>query len=154
MSRLLADGLPDSIRAELQSPAPQLVAVPLLTVDDDGFPNVALLSYFELGLADDSCYFWLYSPSSSTRCLQARSVCTLIFASPDGIFYVKGNTTRVLEIDGQRVFNLVLHKVFEDLPSPAEGDAALLSGLQFQLPEAVIAEKVALKSRVLRLVQP
>lgn len=150
MSRSLGDALPKSIRRQVESEDPASIAVPVVTIDDGGRPHVALLSYFEIGLGPDGCLLlWLHSGCRSVRWLRQRPACTLIFASEEGVFYVKSHCREAAEREGVTVLTMDIEDVLEDVPTRSEGDTALSSGLRFRLPDGVRRAKLRLKSEIL-----
>ena len=125
--------------AELQLPAPlidrlyqdppRLAAVPLVSIDRDGFPHVALLSYFELIYKNESLFFFLNSGSRSTCFLNECGQSALIFVEKDFAYYVKGVARCVGRYNSQSILRLLVTSVRHDVPSPEEGEVWLKSGI-------------------------
>ena len=125
--------------SELQLPAPlidrlsqdstRLAAVPLVSIDGDGFPHVALLSYFELIYKNESLFFFLNSGSRTTDFLNERGQSALIFVENDFAYYVKGVARCIGRYDSQSILRLLVTSVRHDVPSPEEGAVWLKSGI-------------------------
>lgn len=130
MSRELGSKLPISIIHEVSKELPRFNAVPLVSIDREGFPHIALISYFELIFQNQSLYFFLNSFSRSTKFLRERTLMTLIFVHSDFVYYVKGRARWVGDFNSQSVFLLNLESVWEDFPSREEGEVFLKTGIR------------------------
>lgn len=86
-------------------------AVPFLTVDENGFPHVALLSRAELEPGTDAILAVIASPHTQAN-LQRSPRATLIAVQGTTAHYVKLRMTRSLTADGLVgcVFEIVQHK--------------------------------------------
>ncbi len=69
-------------------------AVPICTIDPDGLPHPAMLSYAELA-ADDarSMRAAVYGGSSTARHLRRQGRIALLFVDAEGTYYVKATVT-------------------------------------------------------------
>lgn len=148
MSELIEARIPESLSARLSSCIPEQEAVPLVTLDQEGYPHVALLSYLELFLRDRELYFFLSRRSRSTKNLQHRSSCTLLFLSANNVFYLKGRAKFVFVYKSQAVFHLELTSVLQDFPQRSEGSGGLLSGLRFGLEPEHLRHKLSIRQGI------
>lgn len=130
MSRELERKLPPNVIQEVSKALPRFNAIPLVSVDREGLPHVALLSYFELIYDAESLFFFLNSFSRSTKFLRERGLCTLIFVHSDFVYYLKGKARLVGECDSQSIFQFRVESVWEDFPSPEEGEVFLKTGIR------------------------
>lgn len=148
VTRLLGTGLPDRIVAEIRRDPPIPEAIPLVSVDPEGFPHVALLSYYELFLQDGTLGFFVHSGSRSGRFLKTGRRCTLLFVNPDFVVYVKGRAHWRGDRESCSVFQLQVEAVLEDSPLPEEGDVFLKSGIRFGACEAALGSRARLRRRM------
>ncbi|MBI4446927.1 MAG: pyridoxamine 5'-phosphate oxidase family protein [Acidobacteria bacterium] len=130
MSQELGARLPGDVLAEVSKEVPRFNAVPLVTLDREGFSHVALLSYFELFLHGDSLHFFLNCFSRSTKFLKERPRCTLMFVHSDFVYYIKGHVRWVGDFESQSVFQFAVESVWEDFPSREEGEVFLKTGIR------------------------
>ena len=120
---------PTPLADRLCEEPPTPVAVPLVSIDTQGFPHVALLSYFELIYQNGSLFFFLDSASRSAAFLKERGRSVLVFVESDFVYYVKGRSRIVTQYDSQSIFQLRITSVREDVPSPEEGEVWLKTGI-------------------------
>ncbi|MCI2417406.1 pyridoxamine 5'-phosphate oxidase family protein [Saccharopolyspora sp. K220] len=88
-------------------------AFPLLTVDEDGFPHVALLSRAELDInADRSAILAVVASTQTRENIRRRGRATLIAVHGEVAHYAKLRTSTTTDQDGLLgcVFDLVWHK--------------------------------------------
>ncbi len=147
----LGSKVPDELLAELEKVPPRMTAIPLLTVDDKGFPHVALISFFELFHGQGKLYFFLHSMSRTVRYLRTRSVCTLAFFSSDYAFYLKGRTAPAGAVESQAVFEFTVASVLEDFPSAEEGEALIRTGIRFTVNQGDLDRRLKLRERIASL---
>lgn len=140
--------LPREIFEEVSKDQPRLNAVPLLSVDDKGFPHVAMLSYWELFLHGEDLYFFLNSFSRSTKYLRRRQECCLAFFQREFIYYVKGRAQWLADLQSRSIFLHRIESVLEDNPMPEEEDVSVESGIRFEADELEIARRQALRKRM------
>lgn len=148
VARNVGTEIPDRIIAEIRKDAPLSEAVPLVSVDSEGFPHVALLSYFELFLQDESLCFFVHGASRTGRFLKSGRRCTLLFVNRDYVVYVKGRARWQGDRESCSVFQLRVEAVLEDSPLPEEGDVFLQSGIRFGAGEEWIESRVRLRRRL------
>lgn len=112
-------------------------AIPICTVDPDGFPHPAMLSYAELSAHDErSMRAAVYGSSSTARHLRQHGRIALLFVDPEGTYYVKakasGPDTPHPSTSGVAVFPLEVVAVLADAVDPSrEPEAAIASGIRF-----------------------
>jgi hypothetical protein len=130
---------PGSARATAGTPAlHECTAIPICTVDPDGLPHPAMLSYAELA-ADDarSIRAAVYGGSSTARHLRQHGKITLLFVDEEGTYYVKaavsGPETPHPATAGVTVFALSVVAVLADaVDTCREPDAIVTSGVRFR----------------------
>lgn len=140
--------IPDRIVAEIRKDPPVSEAVPLISVDPEGYPHVALLSYFELFLQDGSLGFFVHEGSRTGRFLKSGRRCTLLFVNRDYVVYVKGRARWKGDRESCSVFRLRVEAVLEDSPLPEEGDVFLQSGIRFGAGEEWLEKRARLRRRM------
>lgn len=153
MSREIGSLLPPEILREVTRLQPRLQAVPLTTVDDRGFPHVALLSYLEFFVQSGHLHLYLSATSRSAEFLRRRGICTLIFVEESFAYYVKARGRELGIHTGQALFRLVIESVLEDTPAGDEADARLLSGIRFARSDRELEERLALRRRLATMSQ-
>ena len=114
------------------------MAVPICTIDDDGFAHPAMLSYGELR-ADDgrTLRAAVYGASRTARNLRERHRLTLIFVDSAVTCYVKarldGGEMPHPTSPGVAVFSLAVESVSMDrVDTSREPDAVIESGISFR----------------------
>ncbi|HSR50401.1 MAG TPA: pyridoxamine 5'-phosphate oxidase family protein [Acidobacteriota bacterium] len=148
MARELETRIPPDLVGRLSEEPPECRALPLISLDMQGYPHVALLSYFEVLLWREKLHFYIGKGSRSAGNLDKRGKCTLVFAHRDFVYYLKGMARRVAEADSQTVFSFQPVSVSEDFPTPEEGQAALTSGIRFQADQDSLERRLQLRRRV------
>ncbi len=149
MSTDLGSHLPSDLAAALQDPALENVAVPVVTVDRQGFPHVALLSFLEIcPHRHERLAFFLPPGSRTAGFLQKSGQCTLLFATESFVFYLKGTVRFAGLMEGLVVFVFRIQTALEDRPSKDEQDTYLTSALRFQAPAAEMERRRGLRRRV------
>jgi hypothetical protein len=138
MSTALGNELPAALAEDL---AGQDVAakwskiIPLVTVDDRGFPHFAVLTYGEIVASSPrELRLGLYPNSSTTRNIQARPQVSILIVHGDSIYYVKG-TARHTPLDGVARFDVAIDQVLVD----SEPGARITAGLQFEMSQGKAA---------------
>ena len=144
--------LPTEVVDKLCKP-PDLEAIPLISIDEKGFPHVALLSYFELIYQDQSLCFFLASSSRSTRFLQEHSRCALVFVDSHFVYYVKGSAFWLGDSDSQSIFRIGVESVLEDVPLPEEGRVFLKTGIQIGSSRQGVRNRLRLREKVRRRIR-
>jgi hypothetical protein len=113
-------------------------AVPVCTIDGDGFAHPAMLSYGALS-ADGDRFMRaaVYGSSSTARNLRERHRMTLLFVDHELTCYVKTSVTGLDEphdsVPGIVVFPLSVDAVLLDrVDTSREPDATIVSGITFR----------------------
>ena len=148
VARNVGTEIPERIVAEIRRDPPVTVAVPLISVDPEGYPHVALLSYFELFLQDGSLGFFVHEGSRTGRFLKSGRRCTLLFVNRDYVVYVKGRACWKGDRESCSVFRLRVEAVLEDSPLPEEGEVFLQSGIRFGAGEDWLEKRARLRRRM------
>lgn len=147
MATVTGDTLPPLLMARLRPhsalPTPhsailESTALPICTVDPDGLPHPAMLTYAELA-ADDprSMRAAVYGGSRTARHLRQHGAATLLFVDEEGTFYVKarvsGPDTPHPTAAGVTVFPLAVVAVLADaVDTMREPAAVITSGIRFR----------------------
>ena len=148
VARNVGTEIPDRIIAEIRKDPPVSEAVPLISVDPEGYPHVALLSYFELFLQDGRLCFFVHEGSRTGRFLKSGRRCTLLFVNRDFVVYVKGRARWKGDRESSSVFRLRVEAVLEDSPLPEEGEVFLQSGIRFGAGEEWLESRSRLRRRM------
>ena len=146
MATVTGDSLPPLLMARLRPQSPirnpqsailDSTAIPICTVDPDGFPHPAMLGYAELSADDErSMRAAVYGRSSTARHLRHHGKIALLFVDPEGTYYVKakaaGPDTPHPSTSGVAVFPLEVVAVLADAADPSrEPETAITSGIRF-----------------------
>ena len=153
MSRSIGRQLPEFLRLELQSKAPPLEALPLITRDEEGFPHAMLLSFHEVLFSQETLYLLIPGSATSARNISSRPKVLLQLFRPEATVYIKGTAERVLDHDGLAVFRLDLYNVLLDEPTEEEMGAHLTSGLAFATVEADLERRTTLRQKIQQLLE-
>ena len=140
MSRDLGPELPPRLLRRLAGDAESVIedtAVPICTVDDEGFPHAAMLTYAQLEAVSASAIrATVYGSSGTARHLRRDGRATLLFVDPEGVWYVKVQASpEVAEVrtPGGAAFVLGVHAVTADaVDQDREAAAAIVSGIRFR----------------------
>jgi hypothetical protein len=144
MSKSLGHVLPDAVATrlsgrDLHSVADQVVIV--CTVDDEGFPHVALLSYFEV-LATDrgTMRMATYGDSRTTRYARRTGRATLVLVDAQVAYYIKATVEEMAPSMRAAPYNAKLQlrivDVLADEANPElEPGAYIASGLTYVNPQ-------------------
>ncbi len=128
MSRSLGPALPPDLQKRLsQQDLPCLLgrALPLLTVDDRGWPHPMLCSYLELlAVSATMIRIAVGARSGAPRNLEARGVATLL------VIERRASGTPLLSGDLAR-FELLVEEVLEDEAAEGEAGARITGGLTY-----------------------
>ncbi|HUG44840.1 MAG TPA: pyridoxamine 5'-phosphate oxidase family protein, partial [Acidobacteriota bacterium] len=108
MTRAIAPEVPESVIREIRRRPPPSSVIPLVSLDSEGFPHVALLSFFETVYCEPRLYFFIRAKSGTAENLKTRPQCALIFAEVDFLFYLKGRASLKATIADQAVFQFCL----------------------------------------------
>ena len=95
MSTALGNQLPQALVDELNGRdlgSCWAKTIPLVTVDANGFPHFAILSYGEILAAGPSeLRLGMYPNSSTSRNMRERQKISLLIVQGDSVYYVKGS---------------------------------------------------------------
>ena len=134
MSKALGTELPQALQTllsgnDLESHWGE--AIPLATVDDQGLPHFAILSFGEvIATSATELRIGTYPNSGTTRNMQSRPGIGLLMVHGDGIYYIKGLAKHVpLESGGVARFDVAIQSVSVD----SEPGARITSGLGFEI---------------------
>lgn len=111
------------------------LVITLLTVSEDGYPNVCLLSPFQVVAKDDHVIFLaVYGGSRTQANLSRRNHVTLTLFLPPAAYYIKGETREVesprtrSELRGQVLYRLRVTQATRDYYR----DAPIKSAVEFE----------------------
>lgn len=140
MGMVVGRTLTDALWSRLSGPAAEAFAhqaIPLCTIDADGWPHVALVSNSELGARERTRLdLLLYPRSGTSENLRQRRRCTLIFFDAGLAAYVKA-TAREYPAEltaqfGRAAFELRIDEVIVDgADGQHEAEAQITSGIAF-----------------------
>lgn len=127
---------PDRILSLVRTSEPPRTAVPLIVLDEQSFPHVALLTYLEFAWFQDHVYLGLRSETRTSSFLASNPKCTLLFVAEQGVWVIKASAIQILEQE-RRVFRLDLVSVKEDKPPTGERRAELTGGMTFRMENEI-----------------
>lgn len=134
MSKALGSELPEALIDRLSGrdlPSKWSETIPLVTVDDGGFPHFAILSYGEiLATSSRELRIGLYPNSSTTRNIQARPRLSLLVVDGDSVYYIKGSA-KEQPADGVVRFDVQIEQVLVD----NEPGAHITGGIGFEMSQ-------------------
>jgi hypothetical protein len=144
MARFVSSELPDDLYRrlageELEKHAGKVILV--LTVDAEGWPHPALLSYLEVVARDRrSIRFATYAESGTSRNLRRNGILTLAVVDARVAYYVKGKVRelapRLTSLPHSSKMELRVEQVLSDEADPAvEGGGYLSSGMTYASPD-------------------
>ena len=148
MSREIGSRLPAQLIEEFSKEIPRLDAIPVISLDHDGFPHIALLSYFEAVFQNQTLYFFLNSSSRSTRFLREQPPCALLFVHSNFVYCVKGRAHRIGDCDSQTLFQVEIESILEDFPSEEEGQVFLETGIRFSSGQEETERRIRLREKI------
>jgi hypothetical protein len=140
MATLLGSHLPEELMARLgdRRRAMPGTAVPICTIDAEGFPHPAMLSYGELA-ADSPAAIRaaIYGASTTARNLRQRQLLTLLFVDEDLTCYVKARVSGAdvphPSAGGVAVFPCAVEAVLMDrVDTTREPAATIATGITFR----------------------
>ena len=111
------------------------LAIVLCTVDADGWPHPAMLSYFEVAARDPhNIRLAVYNGSRTCANMRERGKATLILVDEGMVCYVRGATTEVAPSMRSAPYNAALNMrveqvVFDEPPPDLEPGAFVVSGI-------------------------
>jgi len=139
--RRRADLLTDDLYARLSGDAAESfarLAIVVCTVDADGWPHPAMLSYFELAAIDArNIQLAVYNDSRTCDNMRTRGAATLIVVDEGLTCYVRGRVTEVAPAMSSAPFNARLNLrvdqvVFDEPPPDLEPGAFVTSGITYR----------------------
>ena len=136
MSQLLGKELPAPLLMRLSGgeiAAHEGKIIPIVTIDDAGWPHPALLSYYEIAAKDASTLdMALWKESSTSKNLRQSGKVTLMVSDNGVNFYLKGSVRQLhYEMPGAAPvsrFRVTLEQVIED----QEPNAEITTGLTYR----------------------
>jgi hypothetical protein len=143
VSRSVGRALPGTVLArlsgrELEAVADQVIVA--CTVDERGFPHVALLSYFEVVAIDEGTLrIAIYGDSRSTANLRREKKLTLILVDAHVAYYIKGTSEVLVPAMRSAAYNAKVNvqivEILADEANPElEPGAYIASGLTYVNP--------------------
>jgi hypothetical protein len=140
MATLLGSRLPEELMSRLATRRGELegTAVPICTIDAEGFPHPAMLSYGELAAdAPDAIRAALHEGSTTARNLRKRPLLTLLFVDACLTCYVKVRASGVEaphpRTPGVAIFSCVVEAVMMDYVDVSREPAAtIVTGITFR----------------------
>jgi hypothetical protein len=158
MSRYVGTALPSALVERLGGSdlaRHASLAVPIATVDEQGWPHIALLSYSEVIAASPASLAIAVGSSSTTAGnLRRAGRVTVVVVDTDLVQYVKGSAREVapsLEATPwNALFEVAVQAVFEDAADARrEGGARVLGGITFAADPSWNASRAALLAELL-----
>ena len=141
MSVDLGNRLPDDLYRQLSEVEPSEQggrAIPICTVDEDGYAHPALLSYGEVGARDRSTVRVItFEGTKTTANLRTNGRLTLLFIDEAMTYYVKG-TAREIPHEragggpGHAYMDIAVTHVLSDAPGAGEEGARITTGIIFK----------------------
>ena len=127
-------------------------AIVVCTVDADGWPHPAMLSYFEVAARDPrTLRLAVYTNSRTCANMRERGRATLILAGPGLVCYVRGTATELAPAMREASYNAKLELridqvVFDEPPPDLEPGVGVTSGITYspRTPEALVRARAIL----------
>ena len=127
-------------------------AIVVCTVDPEGWPHPAMLSYFEVVARDTrTLRLAVYTNSSTCANMRERGRATLILAGPGLVCSVRGTVAELAPAMREASYNakLELHidqVVFDEPPPELEPGVGVTSGIMYspRTPEALVRARAIL----------
>jgi len=127
-------------------------AIVVCTVDPDGWPYPAMLSYFEVAARDPrTLRLAVYTNSSTCANMRERGRATLILAGTGLVCYVRGTATELAPAMREASYNAKLelnieHVVFDEPPPDLEPGVGVTSGITYspRTPDALVRARAIL----------
>ena len=141
MARVRTNALTDVLYrrlsgADIESLA--ALAIVVCTVDAEGWPHPAMLSYFEVAAVDRrNVRLAIYTDSRTCANMRERGKATLIVVDQDLVCYVRGVTSEVVPAMAAAPFNAMLHLrvdevLFDEAPPDIEPGALVTGGMTYR----------------------
>jgi hypothetical protein len=135
------------------------LAIVLCTIDADGWPHPAMLSYFEVAATDpDNLQLAIYNNSRTCANMRARGTATLIIVDEALVCYVRGRVAEVAPSMNTAPYNALLNMrvnevVFDEPPPDLEPGAFVTSGITYRARTGPALERARAVLRELRQVR-
>ena len=111
-------------------------AIVIVTVDDNGWPHPAMLSYYEIVAKERSRIdLAIGKTSTTTRNLRRTGQITLLITDSGINYYLKGSAREVKESMEGVPFMSLFRVEIEQLLEDQEPDAVITSGVTFSRPQ-------------------
>jgi hypothetical protein len=127
-------------------------AIVLCTVDPDGWPHPAMLSYFEVAARDAyNVRLAVYNGSRTCANMRERGKATLILVDEGLVCYVRGAVTEVAPAMQSAPYNAAMNVrveqvVFDEPPPDLEPGAFVTTGIRYmaRTPDALARARAVL----------
>jgi hypothetical protein len=147
--RRRAEALTEDLVARLsgaRADAHATLAIVICTVDEQGWPHPAMLSYFEVAATDaQTLQLAVYTDSRTTANLRARGTATLVVVDEGLVCYVRGRVTGVAAMRvapyNARATVRVDQVVFDEPPPDLEPGAFVTSGITYRARTGAALER-------------
>ena len=136
------------------------LAIVVCTVDADGWPHPAMLSYFEVAAIDpDNLQLAVYNDSRTCANMRARGTATLVIADEGLVCYVRGRVREVAPAMSTAPYNALLNMrvdqvVFDEPPPDLEPGAFVTSGITYRARTGSALERARAVLAEVRDVRP
>ena len=143
MAKLLGAELPEDLFRRLSTLDPRAQAgkaIFITTIDGEGWPHPALLSYLEVAALDRrNLRLATYTTSTTTRNMRRDGFATISFIDAGMAYYVKGKVRPLADSMRARPgickLNLEISAVLSDQANPdLEAEAYISSGITYENP--------------------
>jgi len=114
------------------------LAIVVCTVDEDGWPHPAMLSYYEVTASDaETLQLAVYNDSRTCANMRARGAATLIVVDEGLVCYIRGHVTQAAAAMAAssataRMTMKVDQIVFDEPPPELEAGADVTSGITYR----------------------
>lgn len=135
-------------------------AILVCTVDADGWPHPAMLSYYEVAATDpDNLLLAVYNDSRTCANMRARGTATLIVVDEGLACYIRGRVSQVAPAMSTAPYNAILNMrvdqvVFDEPPPDLEPGAFVTSGITYRARTGAALERARSVLEELRAVRP
>ena len=141
MSRVRTNALTDDLYRRLSGvdiESLAALAIVVCTVDAEGWPHPAMLSYFEVAAVDrQNVRLAIYNDSRTCGNMRERGKATLIVVDKNLVCYVRGAVSEVVAAMAVAPFNAMLNLrvdevTFDEAPPDLEPGAFVTSGITYR----------------------
>jgi Pyridoxamine 5'-phosphate oxidase len=136
------------------------LAIVVCTVDADGWPHPAMLSYFEVAAIDpDNLLLAVYNDSRTSANMRAQGTATLVIVDAGLVCYVRGRVSEVAPAMSTAPYNAVVNLridqvVFDEPPPDLEPGAFVTSGITYRPRTGAALDRARAVLKELRAVRP